>query len=198
MQNRSFKKRLTVTKESLVDYLAKEAKLKPENFVIKQISDKLNEAFSTIQKDKNPLNTPYLVNVFIGHIVSDKTKSSYTVTIDWFEKRFIAHSVMFKNKENLETWVYNFQCDYYNKLNKATKGIRYYEQYQFGIQEKGGTVVSVEAGMKLADIAEKQKLVAVLLDKDGRVISNEMIVDYIEIHKEDLRNNSNRKTNVEN
>jgi hypothetical protein len=188
----SFKERKSITKEHEVDYLAtvnnlsEAEKLKPRNIFLKHVSDKLTVAFDEIQKTKNPLHKPYLVNVILNHInyasYTEKRKDDvYCVCIEWFERRFMPHFVQFKNTETSEIWIYNFQCDYANSMNKSKLGIRYLEEYQFGVQEKGGKVVSVEDGMKLIELAKTNKLTAVLVKEDGTPLSNEIIVDFIEI-----------------
>ncbi|MDR0703901.1 MAG: hypothetical protein LBF88_02825, partial [Planctomycetaceae bacterium] len=96
------------------------------------------------------------------------------------ERRFIPHFVQFKNTETSETWIYNFQYDYANSMNKSMRGIRYLEEYQFGIQEKGGKLVPLEEGMKLFELAKAGKLKAVLVKEDGTPLSNEIIVDCLE------------------
>jgi hypothetical protein len=135
---RSFKERKSITKEHEVDYLAtvnnlsEAEKQKPSKIFIKHASDKLTAAFDEIQKTKNPLRKPYLVNVILSYInyasYTEKRKDEvYGVYVEWFERRFIPHFVQFKNTETSETWIYNFQYDYANSMNKSKKGIRYLE-----------------------------------------------------------------------
>ena len=185
-QRGSFEERLAITKEYQVDFIAQDVKENP-NVELKQISDKLTSAFNEITKTKNTLDKPYLGNVLFIHRAADEEKEKsevYIVYIDWFEKRFIPHSVQFKNTETSETWVYNFQHDYDNKVNKSMKGVRYNQNYQFGyqydIQEKDGILVPVEVAIQLFELVKSEKLSAAFVDEDNRVISNEIKVDYID------------------
>jgi hypothetical protein len=191
----SFKERLELTKKYQVDYLVNEAKSHPGDVIIKQISDKVIAAYATIQKEKNLLNKPYLSNVLLWYKALNETngkKEVYAVYLDWFEKRFIPHSIQFKNTETSEVWTYNFQSYFFNAENKAVKALRYVEEYQFGIQERDGKLIPLEVGIKFTELAKKQKLTAALVKEDGTVISNEVKVDYIEVPNS-LPNNDNKQ-----
>ena len=180
----SLEEKLAITKEYEVDYLTQSAKENPSNILVVQVSAKLMAAFDDVKKTNNKLEKPYLVNVFLTYKAPDEAKGKNevcTICVDWFEKQFIPHSVRFNNKETSENWTYNFQCDNANQLNNASKGVRFLEEYQFGVQEKGGTLVSLENGLKLTELAKAGTLTAVLVDDTGTVLSNEITVDYIEI-----------------
>jgi len=178
----SLDEQIAITKKYEVDYLAQEAKKNPESVVLKQVSNKLSSAFETIQRTKHPLNKPYLVNVFFFYRVLNVVegeKETYHLHIEWFEDRYVSHSIQFKNTETLETWVYNFQSDFLNTANK-TKGIRFIQEYRFGSQPKGGMLVPIEDGIRLAGLAKTGKLRAVFLNKEGEILSNTIKVDYVE------------------
>ena len=175
----SLDKRIAITQKYEVNYLAQDAKKNPENIVLNQVSNKLSSAFDIVQRTKHPLTNPYLVNVCLVHQMPYGKSETYNIFIDWFENRFVAHSIQFRNTETLETWTYNFQCDAENDFNKLMKGIRFIQDYRFGTQKKGGKLVSIEDGIKLTELAKSGRLTAVLVNDEDEVLSNQVKVDSI-------------------
>jgi hypothetical protein len=182
----SLEKRIENTRKN-ADYITKDAKENPEIIMLQYVADKQNKALDEIQKKKNPLTKPYLSAIALLQRSKKPDKvddvDTYGIYTEWFEKRFIPHSVQFKNTETSDIWTYNFQHDVDNKLNSmsAKNIVRYIQEYRFGIQNEGGKLISVEDGMKLVELAKANKLTAVLVKKDGTPISNEIIVDFVDV-----------------
>jgi hypothetical protein len=68
----------------------------------------------------------------------------------------------------------------FNKAGEKNM-IRYIQEYGFGTPKKGGKVISAEDGMKLIELAKTNKLTAVLVKEDGTPLSNEIVVDFVDL-----------------
>ena len=182
-QQTSLERKLAVTKEYEVDYFQGFAKTLPSEDILVLISERLSAAFDEITKANSRLEKPHLVIVVLGSHIPDETVDrdvSIFVHIEWFEYRYVPHFVQFTNTNTMESWVYDFQCDWQNNANGRARGVRLMLRHQFGRQASETPFIAVEEGMKLLELARTGNLKAVLVNDEGTALSNEVLVDFHE------------------
>ena len=185
LQQISLEKKLAVTKIFVVDELAEHARTLPKEDMLVTVSERLSTAFDDIKKTKNSLKKPYLVAVILRHYVPNEyinREESLFIHIEWFENRFIPHSIQFTNIDTMESWTYNFQSTYSNRVNTEHLGVRFYQTYRFGGQAPGIKFVTFEEGVRLAEMAQEGKLKSALVNEEGAILSNEVLVDFHKRH----------------